>query len=242
MIKNKFIRHTVDLLYPRRCMVCHKPAPFGEYICPECEASLPVIESGRCRKCGKPVEDFEKICPDCQKTEHIYERGIGIYRYEGVMKEAISYMKYRGRREYGETMGVYAARSARTELLTWHPDVIIPVPIHPKKLEERGFNQAEVIAEGVSYESGIPLAAKGLIRKDSTAAMKNLTVRERSANLARAFKVGEDLSGYRSALIVDDIYTTGATIDGAATVLSGAGLSQIYFLSVCIGSGFMVSY
>lgn len=235
-------RNAIDLLYPRRCMICHGPAPWGEYICPECEPKLPVIESRRCRKCGKPVEDFEALCPDCEKNPHQYDRGIGIYRYDSVMREAVSYLKYKGRREYGEAMGIYAAESARSELMTWNPEIIVPIPIHPARLRERGYNQAEVIARAVSEESGIRMVPDALQRKDTTSAMKNLSVRERYSNLSKVLVAGPGLSGIRSALIVDDIYTTGATVDAGARVLRDAGISRIYFLSVCIGGGFMVSY
>lgn len=231
-----------DLLYPRRCMVCSRPAPTGCYICPECEKKLPIIESRRCRKCGKPVEEFETLCPDCEKTHHQYDIGIGIYRYDRMMRDAISCLKYKGRREYGEAMGVYAARSARGELMTWQPEIIVPVPLHPQRLRERGYNQAEVIARAVSAESGIRLVTDGLLRNGSTSAMKNLSAKERYSNLTKVLEAGPGLSGIRSALIVDDIYTTGATVDAGARVLRAAGISRIYFLSVCIGGGFMVSY
>ena len=152
----------------------------------DCHRQLPVIESRRCRKCGKPVEDFEALCPDCEKNPHQYDRGIGIYRYDSVMREAVSYLKYKGRREYGEAMGVYAAESARSELMTWNPEIIVPIPIHPARLRERGYNQAEVIARAVSEVSGIRLAPDALQRKDTTSAMKNLSVRERYSNLSNA--------------------------------------------------------
>lgn len=239
---NDMVRSAVSLLYPRRCMVCHQPAPYGAYICPECEKKLPVIESRRCRKCGKPVEDFEAVCRDCTMTHHIYDRGIGIYRYDCVMRDAVSYLKYKGRVEYGETMGIYAARAARSELAAWAPDVLVPVPIHKERLLARGYNQAGVIAGAISKVSGIPVAADGLVRKGNTIALKNLSARERFEALTSVFDVGTGLSGVRSVLIVDDIYTTGATVDAGARVLRQAGISRIYFLSVCIGGGFMVSY
>ena len=241
-VKACFVKTAVDLLYPRRCMICHRPAPAGEYICPECETRLPIIESRRCRKCGKPVEDFEVLCSDCEKTHHLYDQGIGIFIYDSVMREAVSCLKYKGRKEYGETMGIYAARSARSELAVWKPEVIVPIPIHPERKRERGYNQAEVIARAVSEESGIRLVPDGLRRRDSTAAMKNLSAKERYANLARVLEAGPGLSDVHSALIVDDIYTTGATVDAGAGALRAAGISRIYFLSVCIGGGFMVSY
>ena len=126
--------------------------------------------------------------------------------------------------------------------MTWNPEIIVPIPIHPARLRERGYNQAEVIARAVSEESGIRMAPDALQRKDTTSAMKNLSVRERYSNLSKVLVAGPGLSGIRSALIVDDIYTTGATVDAGARVLRDAGISRIYFLSVCIGGGFMVSY
>ena len=91
----KVTSFALDLLYPRRCPICHEPAPAGKKICPACRKKLPYIETKRCRKCGKPVEDREIMCEDCKKTEHVYTAGIGVFRYDETMRGTISYYKFK---------------------------------------------------------------------------------------------------------------------------------------------------
>ena len=235
-------RMLLDLVYPPRCPICGQPAPFGLKICPECRLRLPVIESKRCRKCGKPVEDFETLCPDCAGENHMYDRGLGIYMYDETMKRAISELKYKGRREYGGVFGELIFDKARSELKYWKPDCLIPIPLHPIRERERGYNQARIISEAISKSSGIPTRTDILIRTMDTDRMKELSAKDRTNNMIRAFAAAGDCRGMRSVVLIDDIYTTGATIDAAATVLRRAGIDEIYFLAVCIGGGFMVSY
>ena len=232
----------VDLVYPRRCPICGRPAPFGLKICPECRTRLPVIEAKRCAKCGKPVEDFETLCPDCRKTQHMYDRGLGIYVYDEIMKHAVSDLKYKGRREYGEVFGELIYENARSELLCWKPDCLIPIPLHRARAGERGYNQARIISEALSKKSGIPTRADILIRTMETDRMKELSAKDRTNNMIRAFEASGDCRGIKSVVLIDDIYTTGSTIDAASAVLRKAGIDEIYFLAVCIGGGFMVSY
>ena len=239
--KKGFTDLALDLLYPRRCPVCGQTAPFGRKICPQCRRRLPVIETRRCRKCGKPVEDFDALCPDCEKTEHLYDRGLGIYRYDETMRRAMAELKYKGRLEYGEAFGELLYENARSELMLWKPDCLIPIPLHPARERERGYNQAEVISRALAAKSGIPVRTDILFRTLDTDRMKELTAKERMYNMMRAF-TAEKQDTVRRAVLIDDIYTTGTTMDAASAALRQAGIDEIYFLAVCIGAGFMVSY
>ncbi len=236
------IRAAEDLLWPRRCPYCHEAAPFGKEICPDCVKKLPVIRGARCRKCGKPVESFEPLCDDCRKQEHAYREGIGIFRYDEAMRESMSYLKFKGRREYGVAFGHLAGSAAKLRIAKWAPDALVPIPVHPVKMKERGYNQAAEIARGVSDVSGIPVREDLLIRVRETQAMKELTQKERRENLREAFSAEGRLPAGMRILLVDDIYTTGATVDAAAETLLQAGADQIFFLAVCIGQGFMVQF
>ena len=120
----------------------------------------------------------------------------------------------------------------------WSPDVIIPVPIHISKYKERGFNQAGLIAQALGRAMQIPVDEEYLVRIVKTQPMKELSNRERIKNLQNAFQVREKVVRYRKVLIVDDIYTTGATFDACAAVLKDAGVSQVYGISLCVGDGF----
>ncbi len=238
----KVISAAEDLLWPRRCPYCHEAAPFGKEICPECAGRLPVIRGARCGKCGKPVESFETLCDDCRKTEHVYTEGIGIFRYDEAMRESMAQLKFKGRREYGRTLGHLAGRAAALRIAKWKPDALVPVPMHPGKMKTRGYNQASEIAGGVSDVTGIKVREDLLLRVRETKAMKELSPAERRDNLRNAFRAGSGSASGMRILLVDDIYTTGATVDAASGVLLHAGAEQIFFLAVCIGQGFMVQF
>lgn len=232
----------LDLLYPRRCPVCDGILPRGLLLCPECERKLPYVPTRRCAKCGKPVEEHEEFCDDCRKTVHDFDEGIGIFMYDETMRRTMAAFKFKGRQEYGKALGTLTYLASRDKLERWKPDVIVPIPLHRGRLRKRGFNQAEEIASEISVRSGIPLETGAVMRSSSTLAMKGLGAAERQENLEKAFAAGpHPVSGGR-ILLVDDIYTTGSTMDAASRVLREEGASFISFLAVCIGKGFMVEY
>lgn len=235
-------REVLQILYPARCPICHEIAPYHEAICPECRKRLPYIKTKRCRICGKPVEDSEVYCDDCQKIRHHYQEGMGVFLYDDVMRETMSYLKYKHRKEYGRVLGELVYEEAREKIRFWNPQAIVPVPMHKSKMEKRGYNQAEEIARPIAELSGVPLRTDLLFRREKTAAMKDLSAMERRENMKNAFATADDIAIPKRILLVDDIYTTGATMDACARALCAAGASQITFLTVCIGMGFMVRY
>ncbi len=231
----------LDLLFPRRCPICHEPTPPGELICPECRERLPVIRTARCRVCGKPVHDGEGICQDCLTSPHLFTQGIGAFMYDETMRETMSFFKYKGRREYGEALGTEAFRVARSRLLDWGVQAVLPVPLHKKRLKERGYNQSELLARRIAELAGLPLLTGILLRTGETPPLKNLTPIERRNALVRVMELRGQAPRV-PVLLVDDIYTTGATLDAAAGLLRSQGTPEVYFLTVCIGGGFMVQY
>jgi ComF family protein len=118
----------------------------------------------------------------------------------------------------------------------WKPDVLMPVPIHREKLVKRGYNQAQVLAETLGGMWGIPVDAKSLKRKRRTRAQKELNPQERKKNLREAFTLNKKVK-YDTVVLVDDIYTTGSTVDVLAGLLKENGAKKVYFLTVCIGKG-----
>jgi len=116
----------------------------------------------------------------------------------------------------------------------WNPDLIVPVPVHRTKLRMRGFNQAAFLAEKLGDYTGIPVRQKLVLKIRKTKSQKKLSAVQRRKNLEEAFLVNEDVLGKR-ILVVDDVYTTGSTIDAMASCLKKKGASAVYFLTVCIG-------
>ena len=126
----------------------------------------------------------------------------------------------------------------KTFLQQTKPQVIIPVPVHRKKKNRRGYNQAEVLAAAVSRGFSIPIRTDLVLRRKFTKAQKELNRKERKRNLKQAFYVKDEVKNYRTVLIVDDIYTTGSTVNAIAEKLKSRGVQRVYFLVLCIGKGF----
>jgi len=240
--KRNLEERILDLLYPRHCPVCDGILPADCFVCPACERKLPYIRTRRCAKCGKPVEEEDELCEDCRKTEHLFDEGMGIFLYDETMKKTMAAFKFKGRAEYGDSLGFLMADNSRDKLALWKPDLLVPVPIHKEKLRTRGYNQAEKLACSVSRTTGIPVKRNAVVRTGRTRAMKNLGAEERQENLEEAFRQGTDSVRGRRILIIDDIYTTGSTVDAVSKVLRSGGALLIAFLTVCIGKGFMIEY
>lgn len=230
----RFLEKMSDIFYPRRCPVCQKILKDQKrMIFPQCETMLHPIGHPRCFKCGKPVEKGE-FCRDCQKRKHMFEQGRGIFVYDSSMRRSVTRYKYYGCREYGDFYAKAMYRYAKMELREWKPDLIVPVPVHRSKERMRGFNQAAYLAERISRYTGIP-ADMGLVQKNiKTKSQKKLNALQRRKNLEKAFCVTGDVRG-KDILVIDDVYTTGSTIDAMASCLKKKGAENVYFLTVCIG-------
>lgn len=139
---------------------------------------------------------------------------------------------------YGEIYGREMAEQFNDLIRMWEIDVLIPVPLHRKRQRKRGYNQAEIIARELGKRLGIPVDMSAIIRERETTPQKELGQKNRRKNLKKAFRLtGKRLIG-KNILLIDDIYTTGSTIDAMAEVLMKTGCEKIYFLTISIGQGF----
>lgn len=233
----KITEMLLDILYPRHCPLCHRVLKEkNRTICPECETLAVPIEGARCFQCGRPVSEEEEFCEECRTHTHRFESGRGIFLYSSRWRSCVVRFKYYGCREYGDFLGDAMAFYARRELKCWKPDCLVPVPLHRSKERRRGFNQAEYLAARISRQSGIPMEA-GLVAKiRKTKSQKRLSGRERKKNLAGAFAVTKPVAGL-CILVVDDVFTTGSTIDAMAECLKKAGALRVHFLTAFIGHG-----
>lgn len=233
-----FFGTLLDLLYPRRCPVCDRAVkPFGSLICEACENSFVYIKEPYCLKCGKGLREEEKeYCGDCINHKHMFDRGRALFEYK-CTADSIYRFKYKGRREYA----AYYAECMVGELAEWivkcRPDAFVPVPIHRSKRRVRGYNQAEVLAEQLHKITGVPVENDLIKRVRKTAPMKDLSASERQNNLKRAFKICRNDVKLDTIVIIDDIYTTGSTIDAMSYELRKAGVKHIYFMTLSIGRG-----
>lgn len=230
----------LDIVYPPRCPVCNELVSQGEVsVCKRCESLLTYVEEPYCFKCGKSIEDeMEEYCNDCKDGRHFFDEGRSVLLYDEYMSKSMYRFKYNGKQEYARFYGKIIYERLAGKIKTWNPDVIIPVPIHKSRLNKRGFNQADLIAKELSKYAKIPVDNHILKRKIPTKVMKNLDAKERENNLKKAFIVTENVVKLNSVVIIDDIYTTGSTVDAISRVLRNAGVSKIYFITVCIGRGY----
>lgn len=227
------------LLFPRRCPVCHEAVEErGALVCGICRTKLSYVRGPSCRKCGKPLLAEEReYCGDCARKPRHYRQGRAPFLYDRVMRESIARYKYGNRKEYAAFYAEEILRKCAGEMRFWNAEVLIPIPLHRSRRRKRGYNQAELLARELSKRCGIPTDAKILFRTKKTKAQKNLDGKERLSNLRGAFSVGKKHVPYRTVILVDDIYTTGSTVDEAARVLRENGVQTVYFLCICVGSG-----
>lgn len=228
------------LVYPPRCPVCDEIVAFEHRgdIHPECRKKLFVVSGPVCMKCGQPVDNARiEFCFDCGKKHHSYHQGKGVFLYKGDIKQTMYRFKYSNKREYA----VFFAKTAAAQYAEWMQrigaEVIIPVPMYRKKQKKRGYNQAEVFARELSRQTGIPYRTDLVFRTRETKPQKNLNDTERKNNLKNAFHVSQYIVKYKYILLVDDIYTTGSTVDAIAQAVLQMGVIDIYSLSICIGKG-----
>lgn len=230
----------LELLYPRRCPVCGKALdPREGLIHTACADKLTYISEPRCKMCGRqlPPESRDEFCTDCTRRKLAYEKGMGVFLHDAVMRQSIYMFKYGGRREYALFYCSEMMRLYRQELVEWGLEAVVPVPIHITKLKARGYNQAEELARPVARELGVPLITDALIRTDATAAQKDLSLFARSINLSQAFSCIKGCRLPSRILLVDDIYTTGATVHRCAETLISAGATRVFSLTVSVGGG-----
>ena len=244
------------LLFPPRCPVCDiilEPEQIEKGIHSSCERKLFPIYGAVCMHCGRPFrknlrknpyksneyldDSIQEYCQECLKRGYVHpgtiiKSGKALYMYRGKIKQTMYRLKYSNKREYA----VFFAKQA-VQMYPWFFDVdaIIPVPMYRKKEKLRGYNQAEVLAKALAAITNVPVDNKVVCRIRNTQPQKELNDIQRKNNLKNAFQKGKSIVKYKKVLIVDDIYTTGATVETVAEELKCIGIRQVYVLCICIG-------
>lgn len=220
--------------------MCHDIVqPKGELICRSCAGKIQPIQEPRCKKCGKPIEKEElEHCADCTRREHVFEEAAGIFPYDKTMRESLMKCKYGGRKEYLDYYGQMMVRHGGKFLTRWQPQAIVPIPLHKIQMRQRGFNQSACLAHALGEALEIPVQEHMLEKNRKTRPQKELEENQRRRNLLGAFSPGKEFCPLHSIVLVDDVYTTGSTVDEAAKCLKKAGAGDIYVLTLCTGKGF----
>ena len=230
-----------DNIYCIRCAsIIDSTRPYA--LCDDCIRNFHWTNKKTCDKCGKLMEDdgIYILCKDCRHDSHYFKKGFTCLMYGLYEKELVLAFKYGKQGYMGEKLADMMMDRMEPEFENGlNVDIVIPVPIHKKKLRQRGFNQAELMARPLSKKWGLPLDCKTLIRTKSTPAMSNLTPLQRRENIAGAFvieKVKEGVVKDKSILLVDDVYTTGSTVDECSKVLLAAGAKDVYVITLAAGA------
>ncbi len=256
MIVQTWFDECLKMLFPRRCPVCEEIVePVGELICPSCAAKLSPVTQPTCRKCGKElVCEQEEYCFDCSRHRRSFESGVALFNYNDAARRSMAAIKYRNKREFLDFYAAAMIWRFGKVILNWNPDVLIPVPVHPSRRRKRGFNQAEDLAKRLSEKlakkmgqervsrgkpglSAVPVDTGLLFRIKKTMPQRELDPRQRMENLQQAFAADTSRTMPNCVVLVDDIYTTGSTMEACARVLKAAGVAEIHFAVICIGGG-----
>ena len=234
---NHILQAALDLIFPRRCAVCDEAVDrLGYGVCKACASKIVYIRAPFCMKCGKQLKQEGELCTDCIKKKHKFLQGVALYDY-GSMADSIFRFKYAGRQEYASFYGKDMYERYGRWLQAVRPDALIPVPVHASKKRLRGYNQSELIAQALSKLSGIPVNTSLVIRQKKTLPQKSLSGQERQNNLKRAFKIHRNDVKLNTIVIIDDIYTTGSTIDAMTEALMESGIQRVYFMTLAVGRG-----
>lgn len=220
------------------CPICGKVLfRTEEYLCQRCLADLPYNGAKCCEICGRPMPDEGRtICKDCIRRERegfIPQGGYVWLNYSKDAVDLISAVKFNRRPILGEWIGEQMAEGLLRKDWANSVEGIIPVPLHPKRLAERGYNQSEGIARGLSRKTGIPLNEYALVRTIDTPHQLGLNQEKRMTNVKEAFEVAvlSDVEN-RNLLLVDDVMTTGSTLSACLKTLLNAGANSVY-LTAC---------
>lgn len=222
------MKQLLKLLFPPRCVICAEVLCLEErkgILCRKCAADVPFFPKDVCPHCGGE-SDRAGFCSICLKP-FSFDSAVSVFPYERV-RRAIRLFKYEGGKDIGIGLGEMMAEyllKEQTELLE-RADVMVSVPLHPKKEKYRGFNQTHILCERISEKTGLVFEKQALERKRETVAQSELNPEERKMNLKDAFGMKMDLTGKR-VLLVDDIFTTGTTCNECAKELYRAGAEEV---------------
>ena len=220
----KFLNFIISLIFPRTCSICGKNLSFNseQNICNDCLEKLPKLDGLICHKCSLPLPDGGATCSDCKSNKNIYFEILqSPYTYSGQIKKLIKKLKYSRKNFLTKDLSSLLADFIIKEHIDKNIDVVVPVPMHWFKKWRRGYNQAELLADGVAKIINKPMY-NALIRTKYTKPQFNLKKRQRKENLENIFAINKkhmDIIKGKKVLLIDDIATTCSTSNQCAKVL-----------------------
>jgi competence protein ComFC len=220
-----YLSALADLFYPERCVGCERRA--SDVLCRTCFDALPRVGSPVCGRCGLPTAFATFVCEECKNVDFGFQSARAPLKYDGVGKQVVHALKYRG---YKRVVGRLAAPLMLQVVGEDHFDAVVPVPLHSSRLRKRGFNQAELLARGVAEKMKATVSDTLEVVR-STRDQVELSAAQRRANVAGAYTATKPLRG--KILLIDDVFTTGATLSACAGTMVRAGAEEVHALSLC---------
>ena len=232
-----FFAALLDVMFPPLCHVCRRFIPTaGElHICPGCRELMPPVVAPLCSVCGVPFAGAgtDHVCGSCSTSLPRFDAARAALAYEGASRDLIHAFKYRNKTHLRRPLALLTLESLSEFIRSRRPDLIMPVPLHRKKLSSRGFNQAVLLGEVLSQRLKIPLDRRNLRRIRWTEPQVNLAAGDRRENVRGAFAVQDsDLVTGRRVLLVDDVLTTGSTAEECGRVLKVSGAADVTVITV----------
>lgn len=229
----KIFNPLCNIIFPHICLACKKTLQDRkQIICNDCNDKLPVNRLPFCRKCGvnlMPDEIQRNFCKECFKnSKNLYfDSSRSVFLYREPMSDLICLFKYKQNLRLAKFFGQKMVEFIKNYALLDNIDIIVPIPLHKKRLREREFNQAEILAQIISKEYNLELSSRAITRIHMKNVQSKLQRDKRFENIKGAFRIEIDIFKNRDILLVDDVFTTGATLSEAALALKQAGAARV---------------
>ena len=223
----KLIELVVDSFFPRRCVGCGK---VGGFLCPECLGKLPRLLPPLCPNCGRS-QASGIVCPDCRQRQTEIDGIRSPFRFDEVIRKAIHQLKYRNLKAISPCLAELLADYLRSNSLPG--EALVCVPLHPRRLRERGYNQSSLLARKLGRRIDLPVIEDCLIRiTQAQPQVRAVDVEERRRNVADAFVCRDENVGGKQIILIDDVCTSGATLETCAAALKSKGAASVWGLTL----------
>ena len=216
----------LDLIFPPRCIGCSAE---GSFLCESCCTRLPLLEPPYCKRCGIALSEGN-LCLRCYKTPPSIEGIRSLFLHQGLARDMIHYLKYRNMKVLAWPLAVLMANYLQSNPLP--ADILVAVPMDQKRIHVRGYNQSDLLVEQLHNLIGTSTVTGSLVRSKNTTPQVSLGAEARRNNVEGAFRCKDQSFQNRSILLIDDVCTTGATLNACATALKEAGAASVWGLTI----------
>ncbi len=217
----------MDSFFPRRCVGCGR---VGSFLCPDCLGKLPRLTAPFCPRCGRP-QASGIVCPNCWQRATEIDGIRSTFRFDEVVRKSVHELKYRNLKAISPCLAELLADYLKENPLPG--EALVSVPLHPRRLRERGYNQSGLLAGELGKRIGLPVIEDCLIRvKQAQPQVRAVDVEERRRNVADAFVCRDEKVSGKQIILIDDVCTSGATLESCAAALKDRGATSVWGLTL----------